>query len=64
MREQIEGMREWSKTRARPAASRRGATPTQEKGGWMAQYGATRGGLGDKPSEAPVVDDGERKLEL
>jgi SpoVK/Ycf46/Vps4 family AAA+-type ATPase len=65
MREQIEGMREWSKTRARPAASRRGAATAKDKGGgWMAKYGATRGGLGDKPSEAPVVDDGERKLEL
>jgi len=64
MREQIESMREWSRTRARPASSRRSPTGKQEqKGGWMAKYGATRSGLGDKPSEAPP-DDGERKLEL
>jgi len=65
MREQIDAMREWSRTRARGASSRRGATSGKDKaGGWMAKYGATRGGLGDKPSEAPVTDDGERKLEL
>ena len=64
MREQIEAMREWSRTRARAASSRRGSASKEKAGGWMAKYGATRGGLGDKPSEAPVADDGERKLEL
>src|SRR5688500_17577450 len=58
MREQIEAMREWSRTRARAASSRRGAPQKDKGGGWMAKYGATRGGLGDKPSESPVADDG------
>ncbi|MEZ4368368.1 MAG: AAA family ATPase [Kofleriaceae bacterium] len=62
MREQIEGMREWARTRARPAASRgRGAKGKDP--GWLAKYGATKGGLGDKPGEV-APDDGERKLEL
>jgi hypothetical protein len=63
MREMIEGMREWSRTRARPASSRRSATKAEKAGGWMAKYGAQRSGLGEKPSETPT-DDGERKLEL
>jgi SpoVK/Ycf46/Vps4 family AAA+-type ATPase len=60
MREQIDSMREWARTRAR-MASARGRTPAK-KDGWMARYGATRTNLGDKSPESS--DDGERKLEL
>jgi SpoVK/Ycf46/Vps4 family AAA+-type ATPase len=60
MREQIESMREWARTRARPAAAR-GRSPAK-KDGWMARYGAPRANLGDKAPE--TSDDGERKLEL
>jgi len=60
MREMIEGMREWARTRARPAAAR-GRSP-QKKEGWMAKYGAPSKNLGDKGTE--TADDGERKLEL
>ncbi|HMG55341.1 MAG TPA: ATPase, partial [Kofleriaceae bacterium] len=60
MREQIENMREWARTRARPAAAR-GRTPSKKEG-WMQRYGAPRANLGDKAPE--TSDDGERKLEL
>jgi SpoVK/Ycf46/Vps4 family AAA+-type ATPase len=60
MREQIESMREWARTRAR-MASARGRTPAKKEG-WMARHGAPRGNLGDKAPESG--DDGERKLEL
>jgi hypothetical protein len=60
MREMIEGMREWSRTRARPAAAR-GRAPAKKEG-WMAKYGAPTANLGDKGPE--TADDGERKLEL
>ena len=63
MREQIEGMREWSRTRARMASSRRAGQGKAPPGGWMAKYGAQRSGLGDKQSEN-TGDDGDRKLEL
>lgn len=64
MREQIDAMREWSRTRARPSSARRAKAQAAQQGqGWLAKYGAQRGGLGDKPSETPA-DDGERKLEL
>jgi SpoVK/Ycf46/Vps4 family AAA+-type ATPase len=59
MREQIEAMREWARTRARMAASR-GRTPPKKEG-WMARFGAPTQNLGDKGAEA---DDGERKIEL
>lgn len=59
MREMIEGMREWARTRARPAAAR-GRAPAKKEG-WMAKYGAPSKNLGDK---GPEPDDGERKLEL
>lgn len=59
MREMIEQMREWARTRARMASSR---AKVPKKEGWMARYGAPSGGLGDKPG-APVDDD-TRKLEL
>jgi SpoVK/Ycf46/Vps4 family AAA+-type ATPase len=59
MREMIEGMREWARTRARPAAAR-GRAPAKKEG-WMAKYGAPSKNLGDKGTEP---DDGERKLEL
>ena len=59
MREQIEGMREWARTRARPASARGRQAP--KKDGWMARYGAPAQNLGDK---SPDVGDGERKLEL
>ena len=62
MREQIEAMREWARTRARMASARRGSGG-KTKDGWMAKYGAQRSGLGDKPGET-TSDDGERKLEL
>ncbi len=61
MREQIETMREWARTRARPAAARRGSQPSGKKG-WMARHGAPTANLGDKTPE--TSDDGERKLEL
>lgn len=60
MREMIESMREWARTRAR-MASARGRAPAR-KDGWMARYGAPRANLGDKAPESS--DDGERKLEL
>jgi hypothetical protein len=56
-------MREWSRTRARPASSRRNTVKPDKGGGWMAKYGAQPKGLGEKPAETPS-DDGERKLEL
>ena len=59
MREQIDAMREWARTRARPASARKG--PSKKEGGWMARYGAPTANLGDKGTEP---DDGERKLEL
>jgi hypothetical protein len=59
MREQIETMREWARTRAR-MASARGRAPAKNAG-WMARYGATTSNLGDK---GPTADDGERKIEL
>ncbi|MGN6108350.1 MAG: AAA family ATPase [Kofleriaceae bacterium] len=59
MREQIETMREWARTRARPAA--RGRTTPKKDGSWMARYGAPTANLGDKGAEP---DDGERKIEL
>ncbi|MEZ4358685.1 MAG: AAA family ATPase [Kofleriaceae bacterium] len=58
MREQIEGMREWARTRARPASARN--RQGGKKDGWMARYGAPTQNLGDKGSEP----EGERKLEL
>jgi SpoVK/Ycf46/Vps4 family AAA+-type ATPase len=60
MREQIESMREWARTRAR-MASARNRVPAK-KDGWMARYGAPTANLGDKAVESS--DDGERKLEL
>ena len=60
MREQIEAMREWARTRARPAAARRGSAPSKKEG-WMARYGAPTSNLGDKGGGS---DDGERKIEL
>jgi len=63
MRESIDGMREWARTRARMASSRRGAKPSPQSPGWMAKYGGARSGLGDKPGES-TPDEGERKLEL
>ncbi|HSS02532.1 MAG TPA: AAA family ATPase [Kofleriaceae bacterium] len=60
MREQIESMREWARTRAR-MASTRGRAPAKKEG-WMARYGAPTANLGDKAAESS--DDGERKLEL
>ena len=62
MREMIDQMREWARTRARPAAARRSA-PAKPQGGWMARYGAPKGGLGDKAGEN-AGGEGERKLEL
>jgi hypothetical protein len=59
MREQIEAMREWARTRARMAAAR-GKSPAKNQG-WMARYGAPTQNLGDK---GPESDEGERKLEL
>ena len=60
MREQIENMREWARTRARPASMRANKAPKKE--GWMARYGAPKANLGDKGPE--TADDGERKIEL
>jgi hypothetical protein len=59
MREMIEQMREWARTRARMASSR---AKVPKKEGWMARYGAPSGGLGDKAGAPP--DDDTRKLEL
>lgn len=59
MREMIEQMREWARTRARAASSRGRAAA--KKDGWMARYGAPTSNLGDKGAE-PADDD--RKLEL
>jgi SpoVK/Ycf46/Vps4 family AAA+-type ATPase len=60
MREQIESMREWARTRARPASAR-GRSPAKKEG-WMARYGAPTANLGDKGTEP--ADDGGRKIEL
>lgn len=57
MREQIEGMREWSKSRARSATGKPGHGA---KGGYLSQYG----GKGDGVREEPSAEGGERKLEL
>src|SRR6187455_2298841 len=38
MREMIDGMREWSRTRARPASSRRSVAKADKPSGWMAKY--------------------------
>ena len=59
MREMIENMREWARTRARMASSR-GRGPAKKEG-WMARYGAPTAGLGDK---GPEPTDDDRKLEL
>jgi SpoVK/Ycf46/Vps4 family AAA+-type ATPase len=59
MREMIESMREWARTRAR-MASARGKLPAKPAG-WMARYGAPTQNLGDKGEHA---DDDGRKLEL
>ncbi|HEY3802468.1 MAG TPA: AAA family ATPase [Kofleriaceae bacterium] len=59
MREMIESMREWARTRAR-MASARGSKPAKPAG-WMARYGAPTQNLGDKGEHA---DDDGRKLEL
>lgn len=60
MREMIESMREWARTRARMASARgRGGAKNP---GWMARYGAPTANLGDKGPEPD--DDGGRKLEL
>jgi SpoVK/Ycf46/Vps4 family AAA+-type ATPase len=61
MREMIESMREWARTRARMASARGGKAPKKE--GWMARYGAPTANLGDKGAE-PSGDDDGRKLEL
>jgi SpoVK/Ycf46/Vps4 family AAA+-type ATPase len=63
MREVIDSMREWARTRARLASSRGRGQVQKPQGGWMAKYGAAKGGLGDKAGEN-TSDDGERKLEL
>ncbi len=60
MREQIETMREWARTRARMAAARGHGKAKKE--GWMARYGAPTANLGDKGGGES--DDGERKIEL
>src|SRR5262249_47217821 len=59
MREMIESMREWARTRAR-MASARGRAPAKKEG-WMARYGGPTANLGAKTETS---DDGERKLEL
>jgi SpoVK/Ycf46/Vps4 family AAA+-type ATPase len=59
MREQIEAMREWARTRARPAASR-GRSPAASKAGWLARQGAPASSGGDDGGAAGS----ERKLEL
>jgi len=59
MREMIEGMREWARTRARPASARSGKAPKKE--GWMARYGAPTANLGDK---GPGPGEDDRKIEL
>ena len=59
IREMIENMREWARTRARMASSRAKAP---KKEGWMARYGAPTSNLGDKGPEPG--DDDTRKLEL
>ncbi len=69
MREQIDAMREWARTRARPASTR-GNSANKGKGqgsaagnpSWMARHGAPSGNLGDKDAGPP--DEGERKIEL
>ena len=60
MREQIEAMREWARTRARPASLARPKAPKKE--GWMARYGAPTANLGDKGPRRPTT--ATRKLEL
>ena len=61
MREQIESMREWARTRARMASAARPHTCQEGGAGWRAT-GRPRANLGDKAPE--TSDDGERKLEL
>jgi len=59
MREMIESMREWARTRARMASAR--GSKAVKKEGWMARYGAPTANLGDK---GPEPTDDDRKLEL
>ena len=59
MREMIDSMREWARTRARMASARGKAGAKNP--GWMARYGAPTANLGDK---GPEPDDDSRKLEL
>lgn len=59
MRERIDWMRDWARTRARTASTRKGkaAAPADNaKKSWMERHGAA--------SDAAPEDDGERKLEL
>jgi SpoVK/Ycf46/Vps4 family AAA+-type ATPase len=53
MRERIEGMREWARTRARRASIRKDGGGGGGTKSWMERHGAP-----------PADDDGERKLEL
>ncbi len=55
MRERIEGMRNWARTRARPASGSAAATISKPKGSWIEKHG---GSTDTAPS------DPERKLEL
>mgnify|MGYP001595810375 CR=1 FL=1 len=78
MREVIEGMREWARTRARPASARKPpAKAAPASNGWLAKYGARgvaeEGGAGEgatppgdgRDGDAVTTgDEPERKLEL
>jgi len=48
MREQIEGMREWARTRARPASGRRGG---ERKGSWLEKHGGVLPGGSERKLE-------------
>lgn len=64
MRESIDAMREWARTRARSSS---GAIrkPAAGRGGWMARHGgAVAGSSAASTNDDPAGDAGERKLEL
>ncbi len=60
MRERIERMREWSRTRARPASAS-GLMVAKPKGGWLERHGAK---VPNTEEDGTDPDEPERKLEL
>ncbi|WP_428268839.1 AAA family ATPase [Haliangium sp.] len=70
MRERIEAMRDWARTRARSASTSKvphqGAGAEAGKASWLTRHGADLGSAGDAAGEGDGAKDGsaERELEL